>query len=145
MEILAKLEEEMKKDLKVKIGILGSSDGRPDGESNVDIGTKHEFGLEGMPQRSFLRMTYMMKSEEFKAYLKKNENNFRELIIKSGLSAALMEMGRFWLEEIDKTFASEGYGNWPAISEAWAEEKGFDSILVHTGELRRSITAEVSE
>ncbi len=51
MKILESLQKEMKKNLKVKIGILGDTDGRPDGESNVDIGSKHEFGLDGMKQR----------------------------------------------------------------------------------------------
>ncbi len=143
-DVLKTLKEELSKGLTVKVGILGSTDARPDGTSNLEIGAKHELGLEGMKQRSFLRLTYMLKSEDFKKYLEKNREKFLALILGSGIEAALAEMGRFWVEEVQNTFEAEGYGNWPAISQAWAEEKGFDTILTHTGELKRSITYEVS-
>ena len=140
-----KIAREFKKKLTVKVGILGTSEPRDDpSDSNYEIGKRHEFGEGGMKQRSFLRLTYMMKEQDYKKYLEENKDKFLQEVLNNGIEAALAEMGRWWVEEVQNTFEMQGYGNWPAISDEWAEEKGSRIILTHTGALKRSITFEVS-
>ena len=55
-----KFQESLNKKPVVKVGILGKSKQRKGVSTNYEIGLKHEFGKDGMPVRSFLRMPLNM-------------------------------------------------------------------------------------
>lgn len=152
IDVLNGLNKELNKGATVKIGILGSSEKRDDedGSSNLDIGTTHEFGAvkkDGtiIPQRSFLRLTYAKNTDAFRSYLKKNEKQFKELIAKQGMEAALAEIGRWWVEAVLDTFSAQGYGTWDDLAPRTVAKKGSTEILTETGALKRAITYEVAQ
>lgn len=154
IDVLNGLNKELNKGATVKIGILGSSEKRDkkgnDSSSNLEIGTTHEFGAvkkDGtiIPQRSFLRLTYAKNTEAFRSYLKKNEKQFKELIAKQGMEAALAEIGRWWVEAVLNTFSAQGYGTWDDLAPRTVAKKGSTEILTETGALKRAITFEVAQ
>ncbi len=126
-----------------KVGILGDKTKRSDGAlSNAEIGAKHEFGDDGMPVRSFLRIPI---SENLQSYLDKSgaldktvfekaikSGNFEEFIGKVGVVAETIVLD---------AFDSRGFGRW---KESNMKFKKVKQTLVETQQLRNSITSEVT-
>ena len=65
-----KFRKKLDNKVKITVGVHEEESSRFDGKNNVEIGTKHEFGI-GVPQRSFLRSTIF---ENTKAYIKALKN-----------------------------------------------------------------------
>ena len=139
----------------VKVGVLGNSEERSDdsGRTNLEIANLHEFGgvnPDGsvVPARSFLRLTKAMKEKDFAAFVQANLTKFKLVVMTQGIEVALDEIGRYWVDEVLKTFQAQGYGEWAPLSPKTLElrrEKGneTDTILTVTGALKRAITFEV--
>ena len=129
----------------IKVGILGSHDVRDDGQTNASIGTEHEFGTEGLPKRSFLRMPL---SEKLNTTLEKDG-----LFDKKALNDVIKEKTVIpWLKKIavsaeaivQEAFETGGFGKWPP----WRNpnyKNGNMRILDDTGQLRAAITSEIQE
>lgn len=125
-----------------RIGVL--SDGkRKDGASNVEIGVKHEFGSDGMPVRSFLRMPI---SDNMQKYLDEsgviNPAVIDKFIQNGSLKEFVSVIGEIGFTIVQDAFQSNGFGKWPA----W-KTPGYTSrtglILVDTQQLRDSIQMDV--
>ena len=111
-----------------------------DGNSVVDIGTIHEFGL-GNPKRSFLNTPFRINREK----ITKNLALLFRQIVENGIDAEL-QLGKagVFLQNISKeSFENKGFGTWKDITPATKELKGSSAILIDTGILRSSITYEV--
>jgi hypothetical protein len=111
-----------------------------DGQTVVDIGTYHEFGL-GVPRRSFLADPFKLKKVTINKYLLKL---FKE-VFENGADAEIqLEKAGVLLQNISKeAFETNGFGTWKDITEATKAAKGSSAILIDTGILRGSITYEV--
>lgn len=137
------IQKELKKNLIVKIGILGSKDNR-DKDSNASIGLAHEAGSqeEGIPRRSFL-----LDPLEEKLPTKLNEigKNAFKSISNDNIENVFEKLGVIGEEIVQEAFDTGGFGKWPALSESTIEKKGFDTILVETTQLRKAVTSEVSK
>lgn len=127
---------------KVRIGVLGDKDARQGTEkTNAEIGAKHEFGLDGMPQRSFLRMplnNFLMN------YIEKNKGFDEDVlskVIKEGSIRVWVGMvGGIAEEVVQEAFNSGGFGQWKPSN---MEHKKVQLTLVETQQLRNSISSEV--
>ncbi len=144
MDNLDKLKNSLKPDKipTVKIGILGASGRSDSSETNADIGAKHEFGMDGMPQRSFLRMplTTQLEKQIEKSGLF-NEDAIKEMI-RTGSAVSLMKKVAICAEAVvQEAFATGGYSQWPAHAPGYTNETG--EILINTTQLRNSISSVV--
>lgn len=136
----------------VKIGVLGSAGrsakyGQKGAPTNALIGAVHEFGspARNIPQRSFLRVPL---SENLNKELENSgllDKDTLALVIKSGTMTPWMKQVAVCAEAVvDDAFETSGNGTWPK----WRNPNytnGGGMLLVDTGQLRDSITSEVSE
>lgn len=126
-----------------RIGILHDEKRRNSDQDNADIGVKHEFGLDGMPMRSFLRVPLTDHIEE---YLTKNnafdKNVFKAVIRDKSIKQWVQIMAIQGEKVVADAFASGGFGKWKPSN---MERKKVQLTLVETQQLRNSISSEVIE
>lgn len=157
LEELRAVRAELKRaeSARVKVGILGDKAGRwgpGSGDmNNPSLGVVHEFGSikRGIPARSFLRMPLMTrlpgKIDEI------GREVWRKLILDKGAINALKALGVIAENLVQRAFETGGFGQWPKLSPRYARWKaalvrargGRVSILILTGQLRRSVTSRV--
>jgi phage gpG-like protein len=124
-----------------KVGVLAGNNARNDENTNATIGAKHEFGLDGMPVRSFLRMPVMMKINS-----KLKEANFfkgrwiKEVIEDGSFVKVVQKIGVVGENCVQDAFDSGGFGQWKVSDMRY---KTNHQTLVETTQLRKSITSEV--
>ncbi len=123
-----------------KIGILGSGNVRGDGNSNAEIGAKHEFGL-GVPVRSWLRLPLMTQLDP---YLKKAgafDRAVLRMVLETGTMEPFMERVMIVAETVVMdAFDSAGFGTWPPSDMRYKKNH---QTLVETQQLMDSVTSEV--
>lgn len=112
-----------------------------DGQTVVDVGLQHEFGKGNIPQRSFLRMPFIVKDGDIKSVLR---TQFKK-VAEEGKNAkkALGIVGLVLENIVKEAFVTKGYGQWKDISDRTKELKKSSQILIDKGILRSSITSEV--
>ena len=130
-----------------RIGVLGTKDARKESEgpSNAEIGAKHEFGQEGMPVRSFLRVPLTDHLEKYLTARGAFDKATIKQVIKEGTVVPWVKKMMIVAEEIVKEgFATGGFGKWPAWrNKSYTSKTGM--LLVDTTQLRDSITSEVKD
>lgn len=126
---------------KARVGVLGDKNARNDSESNASIGAKHEFGEEGLPVRSFLRMPislhlqkYMEKSGAF------SEDALKNIVKEGSFEKFVKKMGAVGESIVQDAFSTGGFGKWKPSR---MENKQTKQTLVETQQLRNSITSDV--
>jgi len=126
-----------------RIGILGDSDARPDGESNATIGLIQEFGsISGnIPPRSFLRMPIMNNKGKIFAML--TQATSKSLIEQGKIEEIYKRIGAIAQGIVIKAFGTRGYGKWAPNAPFTIAKKGSSAPLIDTAELSKSITYEV--
>lgn len=127
------------------VGIIGTKDQRSKGKasSNATIGAKHEFGDEGLPVRSFLRVPL---TQQFEKYLEKSGAFNKDVLRKVIKDGSILE----WMKKIaivgetivSDAFATGGFGAWKPSNMLFKQNQ---QTLVETQQLRNSITSEVKE
>lgn len=128
-----------------RVGILGDSakPGKRANSENATIGAKHEYGQDGLPVRSFLRMplqTQLQAELERSGAFKKDA---LKRVVKDGSILQWMRNIAFTAEAVVlKAFDTGGFGNWKPSNMARKKTK---QTLVETQQLRNSITSEVTE
>lgn len=125
-----------------RVGILSGKNARTGAaNSNATIGAKHEFGNEGMPIRSFLRMPI---TDELQKYLEQAgafDKPTLDAVIKSGSIEKWMEkIGISAVAVVLEAFNTGGFGKWKSSNMALKETK---QTLVETQQLKDSISYEV--
>ena len=145
---LEKLNKNLKKKYIAKVGILGSKASTQHGDSgqtNASIGAVHEFGSysDNIPRRSFLKDPFHEKQtaivNKVAQLIKANklENDFTLKVFKL--------IGIYGESIVQEAFETGGFGKWQPLSQQTIDKKKSDSILIDTGELRRSITSTVDK
>lgn len=135
----------------IKVGIMGSKAARKNGDTektNAEIGFINEFGSprRHIPARSFLRMPLTLYLGEYLKNKKSFSDEAIDLAIKSGQLLQLAEKIGLTAEEVvQEAFATRGFGQWVPNAPYTVEQKGSDSPLIDTGELRRSITSQAKK
>lgn len=136
------LQKQLAKGYKAKVGIMGESATRDDGElNNPEIGLIHEVGRvsDNMPARSFLRMPLTFKKADLMTFAIKNaklieQGNVKGFFAKIGIKAEAI---------IQEAFETGGFGQWAKNKPSTIAAKGSSAPLIDTGELRKAITSEV--
>jgi len=109
-----------------------------DGETVMQVGAAHEYGVGNMPERSFLRLPFSLKKVDLeKAIFRQFED-----VLERGKKAhkALGLIGVTATQVSQDAFDTQGYGKWPDITDATKEAKGSSKVMIDTGILRGSIT-----
>lgn len=145
---------------KARVGVLGATTGRKsegmsfeevkalekrfkaeDVQTNASIGAKHEFGEDGLPVRSWLRMPLATKMQK---YLDKADSftpDVAKEVLKGGSMAPwVAKLGILAESVIKDAFATGGFGQWKPSN---MEYKKNHQTLVETQQLRDSIISEV--
>lgn len=156
---LRKLMRLLKKDYRVRVGILGTkATAQHDSKSkltNAELGTYHEFGTSKMPQRSFLMMPLQEKLGEEIPKMKKEI--FKQIFEKKTPEEFYKQLMSKALQIIKEAFETGGFGEWKSLSPAYEKrrinkvktKKGREqywfnhNILTDTGKLRNSITGKI--
>lgn len=133
----------------IKVGIMGSKNKRTDGiPTNAEIGFANEFGVMTgpvkIPARSFIRMplqTHFYDKLLSKKSLSKKE--FEKAVKDGRAEEFAKKVGIVAEETIQEAFATRGWGQWKPNADYTVKQKGSDSPLIDTGQLRRSITSKV--
>jgi len=110
------------------------------GETILSVGATHEFGMGNIPQRSFLRVPFIVKRKEINKVIAKQ---FEAVALGKSPKVALGQIGVVAVNYSRGAFTTKGYGNWQDISEKTKQEKGSTQVLIDTGTLRGSITSAV--
>jgi hypothetical protein len=141
-DVLRKLIAAIKDPPKVRVGIFGDENARKGVEvTNAEIGAKHEYGQDGMPVRSFLRMPL---TEKLQPYLDKSKAFTPEAMKKVNEDASIAP----WLEKVGvvaeqvvaAAFNTGGFGKWKPSN---MEKKKVKQTLIETQQLRNSIVSKV--
>lgn len=131
----------------VDIGIMGEQAAaeHPSGDmSVVEIGAVHEFGRldrkPPIPKRSFILMPIETGQKEIEAEV---EPRIEQHMADGDIKGIFKDIGAACEARIQKAFETGGFGHWRELADLTKELKGSDSILIDTGELRKSITSRV--
>ena len=139
---LAQLVKAFKTIPSVHIGITGSGKQRKDGgQTNAEIGARHEYGSATMPQRSFLRVPL---TEHLEAYMEK-AGAFDELVLKEVIKLGdatpyVNKIAATAEQVVQDGFNTGGFGAWKPSD---MTRKKVHQTLVESQQLRNSITSEV--
>lgn len=125
-----------------RVGILGNKNSRSGkANSNATIGAKHEFGEDGMPIRSFLRIPII---ENFQKALDRagalEKGTLKQIVDERSLLVFIKKLGILAEGIVAEGFATGGFGKWKPSNMRYKQNK---QTLVETTQLRNSITSEV--
>lgn len=102
--------------------------------STVEIGKAHEFGLYGLPKRSFLEMPLRKKLPDIFRQINYFSKGY------SSLDEMFQKIAQMGYNAIQEAFDTGGFGKWKKLSEAYKLATGrYDPALTDTGILRSSI------
>lgn len=136
----------LKGDLPIaRIGILGDKSQRTGKTlatiTNAQIGRKHEFGEDGMPVRSFLRVPLIDHMQE---YLEKSGAFTPDVLLKvineKSVFQWVAKIGIVGESIVADGFDSGGFGKWQPSNMKFKKNH---QTLVETQQLRNSITSSV--
>jgi len=103
--------------------------------STAEIGAIHEYGLGGMPKRSFLEMPLKAKLPEIFRWI-----NFYSHTYKT-LEEMFERIAQLAYDEIMTAFETNGFGRWKKLSERYKAMTGRqEPALTDTGILKDSIS-----
>jgi hypothetical protein len=125
-----------------KVGILGSSNNRKeDANDNASIGLKHEFGNEGMPERSFLRVPI---AEHFEKRMQDagafSAESFEAIKKERSFVGFMRKVGMIGVQIVQDAFDTGGFGKWKPSNMKYKKNH---QTLVETQQLRNSIISQV--
>lgn len=134
---------------RVKVGILATTNARAkDTLTNAQIGFTNEFGkMTGYPKipaRSFIRVPLNLHFNEKLQTKKSLTGKELEKALQTGqVEQFAAKVGMVAEEVIQEAFETRGDGQWAPNAPRTIAEKGSDSPLIDTGQLRRAITSKV--
>lgn len=114
----------------------------PSDINNAEIGAIHEFGSlsKGIPKRSWLRMPIFQNAKEIIA----DAASKLETAVRSGsMTIVLKTIGISGQAQIQKAFASRGFGRWKPDAPSTVAAKRSDAPLIDTAQLRRHVSSAV--
>ncbi|MBL1319588.1 MAG: hypothetical protein JKY80_02140 [Mariprofundaceae bacterium] len=108
-----------------------------DGMTILRVGAIHEFGAGNIPQRSFLRVPFIVNQKSINKAIAKQ---FESVMNGQKPAIALGRIGAIASNYSKGAFTSMGYGQWQDIKQSTKDAKGSAQPLIDTGILRGSIT-----
>jgi len=123
-----------------RVGILRKAARSDSSLTNADIGIKHEFGEEGMPIRSFLRVPITDNLMSYLKDAKVDEQVMMKVVEEEGLAALVEKITITAQKIVLDAFDNGGFGKWPPSN---MKNKKNKQTLVETQQLRNSIEWDV--
>jgi len=112
------------------------------GMTILSVGARHEYGYGNIPQRSFLRVPFIVNKKEINKAIAKQ---FESVLNGQKTSVALGRIGAIASNYSKGAFTTMGYGRWQDIKASTKKAKGSSQPLIDTGTLRGSITWAVRD
>jgi len=119
----------------VKVGLPTDVGQYPNGQSILEVGQRHEFGL-GVPRRSFIRVPFAKETPKIQKSIK---DGYKNIINGGDTIKNLNKLGIIGQNISRNSFKNQGYGEWKDIKESTKEAKGSSKILFDTGKLVQSV------
>ena len=123
--------------LSVEVGLPSDRIHNPSDKMLSELGAIHEFGLHGIPERSFLRGSVFSKKEE----IGKQLGSIAKKVSKGDDPLPLMNRFALWGEGIVKEYISNGEENFVPL--AHPRKDGSKNPLNDTGALKQGIIGVV--
>lgn len=126
-----------------RLGVLGGHNARKGEGSNAEIGQKHEFGDDGLPIRSWLRMpitTHLQKELEKSGAFE--EEAILKIINEGDIEKWMKKVGIVGESCVSQAFDTGGFGQWKPSDMRFKKVK---QTLVETQQLRNSVTSDVKK
>lgn len=143
MAMTKQFENEIRKakSMSVDVGLIAAKvTGKiyGNGQTVLEVGYIHEYGLGNNPKRSWLRTPFLIKQKEIANFIDKRFEN----VFDGSMDAqkAMGQIGLYATSISQGAFTSQGYGQWEDITEETKKRKGSSQVLIDTGILRGSIT-----
>jgi hypothetical protein len=130
----------------VKVGVLEEKGGDAIHEDSdmtlVEIAATHEFGNEHIPERSFIRATFLVRRVNALASM---QARLAKAIVTKGLDPkrALGMLGSWGAAEVKNTFTEIDIP--PPLADSTIMAKGSSKPLIDTAQLKNSISYQVIE
>lgn len=116
-------------------------------KTNVEIGIAHEYGVKGsksggwkIPPRSFLWMPLSLHLIE---YVNQKADVIKRYLNMADVKSCYVLLGIIAENVVQEAFNTGGFGSWEKLKQSTIDRKGSSSILIDTGQLRKSITSRV--
>lgn len=141
---LTKLRGNLKKEIGVKVGVLGSGEARTGGPlGNAEIGLIQEFGsvTKKIPPRSWLVMPLTTHAKDIEAAF--NKSSINKKVMGGDIVGAMKLVGIVAENIIHDAFKTGGFGKWAPNAPSTVKSKGSSAPLIDTRQLDRSVTSEV--
>lgn len=131
-------------DKEVVVGVTRAKAARQDGEgiNNAELAAVHEFGTKDgrIPERSFIRSSM---TENRNAYVAAHAESLRKVVRgEMAFDKSLDLLGLRAASDVQENIRS---GDFEPLAQSTIDRKGSSKPLIHTGNLRQSITHEVRD
>ncbi len=125
--------------LTLRVGILSKGSDAHGGTTVADVATFHEFGTATIPERSFIRAWY----DESQAQIMAAFRAVMKSVARGEITQAqaFAQLGSLFVGQIQERIVNQIP---PPLAESTILAKGSSTPLIDTGQLRASITFEVS-
>lgn len=133
------IQKRIKKPGTVDVGIIGEGKHESGDSTVAGVGYIHEFGMDIIPERSFMRATTKKEKKNIVALQKKLMKQIRAGDIK--VEKALGIIGIFIADKISQAIVKISE---PPNAPSTIKKKGSSNPLIDTGQLKNSITYEVN-
>ncbi len=141
------LKKQIGKRFYTKVGLLGNTAGRKNGEAmdNPSLGVTQELGtLDGkIPPRSWLRFPLEYKMKDIVEFLQSKP--MRAEIARGNIKQFMKLWGTKAEKVIKSAFESGGFGTWAANKPSTIAAKGSSAPLIDTSQMRRAVDSKVVE
>lgn len=112
------------------------------GLTTAQLMTIHEFGYNNLPQRNVMLSSSLSFRYDLPKIVKQIYNDV--VIRGSNPEIKLKQLGKRYEQTIKFTIDAGTFSN-PTVSAEWAKVKGFDSAMIHFGDLQESVRSVVTQ
>lgn len=132
---------------RAQVGLFPETAGRSADPGRIDnnptLGALHEFGNLGknLPERSWLRMPLTLHLGA--AIAMRDAADWIKSLRTSGAKRVLAFLGALGEDVVQESFATRGWGLWPALQPATIRKKGSSAILIESAQMRKAVTSRV--
>lgn len=132
--------------MRAEVGLFRETAGRVSDpgriSENPSLGAVHEFGdpKHNIPERSFLRMPLI--TQLGKLIMSQGANVLHVLRVR-GARRLLGWIGALGEDVVQESFATRGWGQWPALKMATIRRKKSSAVLIESAQMRRAVSSRV--
>lgn len=132
---------------RAQVGLFPENAGRSADKGRIDnnpsLGAIHEFGDVGknIPERSWLRMPLALHLGD--AIRFRDAIDWFTALRQTGAKRVLAFLGALGEDVVQESFATRGWGMWPALQPGTIKRKGSSAILIESSQMRKAVSSRV--